>query len=106
MYKLVRQREWYFFTPRDRKYPNGDRPDRAAAGGYWKLTGANIPIQVGMIRGSKKSLDYYEGKPPKGKKTAWKMHEYNLHQDIAPPNKKVKGVSTKVRTYRVLNCSI
>jgi hypothetical protein len=31
--------EWYFFTPRDRKYPNGARPNRAAASGYWRQQG-------------------------------------------------------------------
>ncbi|GLT71062.1 hypothetical protein SLA2020_431040 [Shorea laevis] len=88
MYKLVRETEWYFFTPRERKYPNGSRPNRAAAHGYWKPTGKDKSITVGTTRGSRKSLDYYEGKHPTGKKTNWKMHEYRLHEDIAPPKKK------------------
>ncbi|VAI38847.1 unnamed protein product [Triticum turgidum subsp. durum] len=49
---LFGTREWYFFTPRDRKYPNGSRPNRAAGNGYWKA--------------------------PKGVKTDWIMHEYRL----------------------------
>lgn len=73
--------EWYFFTPRDRKYPNGARPNRSAASGYWKATGTDKPILtlIGSKRvGVKKALVFYEGRPPKGVKTDWIMHEYRL----------------------------
>ncbi|XP_028116736.1 NAC transcription factor 47-like [Camellia sinensis] len=40
-YKPYEEKEWYFFTPRDRKYKNGKRPNRAAGDGYWKVTGTN-----------------------------------------------------------------
>jgi hypothetical protein len=76
---LFGRREWYFFTPRDRKYPNGSRPNRAAGSGYWKATGADKPVEHrGRTVGIKKALVFYHGKPPRGIKTEWIMHEYRL----------------------------
>ncbi|CAL5423696.1 unnamed protein product [Camellia sinensis] len=42
---LFGEEEWYFFTPRDRKYPNGVRPNRMAASSYWKARGTDKPIR-------------------------------------------------------------
>lgn len=75
---LCGEKEWYFFTPRDRKYPNGCRPNRAAGTGYWKATGADKPIGKPKALGIKKALVFYAGKAPKGIKTNWIMHEYRL----------------------------
>lgn len=75
---LYGEKEWYFFSPRDRKYPNGSRPNRAAGTGYWKATGADKPIGRPKSVGIKKALVFYAGKAPKGVKTNWIMHEYRL----------------------------
>ncbi|KAK1278656.1 NAC domain-containing protein 68 [Acorus gramineus] len=78
---LFGHKEWYFFTPRDRKYPNGSRPNRAAGSGYWKATGADKPIApmgTGRHVGIKKALVFYAGKAPRGVKSNWIMHEYRL----------------------------
>ncbi|KAK4747340.1 hypothetical protein SAY87_026377 [Trapa incisa] len=75
---LYGEKEWYFFSPRDRKYPNGSRPNRAAGTGYWKATGADKPIGYPKPAGIKKALVFYAGKAPKGDKTNWIMHEYRL----------------------------
>ncbi|XWS41314.1 hypothetical protein CRYUN_Cryun17cG0070700 [Craigia yunnanensis] len=71
--------EWYFFTPRDKKYRNGSRPRRAAGDGYWKATGADRNLKYnGVDVGYRKALVFYRGKPPKGQKSDWMMHEYRL----------------------------
>ncbi|KAL2327690.1 hypothetical protein Fmac_021117 [Flemingia macrophylla] len=73
------EKEWYFFSPRDRKYPNGSRPNRVAGSGYWKATGTDKIITTeGRKVGIKKALVFYVGKAPKGSKTNWIMHEYRL----------------------------
>lgn len=75
--------EWLFFSPRDRKYPNGARPNRSAASGYWKATGTDKPILscASQCIGVKKALVFYKGRAPHGKKTDWMMHEYRLLND-------------------------
>ena len=75
---LYGEKEWYFFSPRDRKYPNGSRPNRAAGSGYWKATGADKPVGTPRPVAIKKALVFYAGKAPKGEKTNWIMHEYRL----------------------------
>lgn len=82
------EHEWYFFSPRDRKYPNGARPNRAAGSGYWKATGTDKPIMTAggtQKVGVKKALVFYKGRPPKGIKTNWIMHEYRLPDSGTKP---------------------
>ncbi|KAI4320747.1 hypothetical protein MLD38_034192 [Melastoma candidum] len=76
---LFGEKEWYFFSPLDRKYPNGLRPNRVAGSGYWKATGTDKVISTeGRRVGIKKALVFYVGKAPRGTKTNWIMHEYRL----------------------------
>lgn len=89
------EQEWYFFSPRDRKYPNGARPNRAATSGYWKATGTDKPIFTsngGQKVGVKKALVFYGGKPPKGIKTNWIMHEYRLIDGTSSNAKPPPGI--------------
>ncbi|KAF8018647.1 hypothetical protein BT93_H3517 [Corymbia citriodora subsp. variegata] len=88
---LYGEKEWYFFSPRDRKYPNGSRPNRAAGTGYWKATGADKPIGRPKPLGIKKALVFYAGKAPKGVKTNWIMHEYRLANVDRSASKKNKN---------------
>ncbi|KAI3445527.1 hypothetical protein Pfo_002192 [Paulownia fortunei] len=78
----IGEKEWYFYVPRDRKYRNGDRPNRVTTSGYWKATGADRMIRSENFRsiGLKKTLVFYSGKAPKGIRTSWIMNEYRLPQ--------------------------
>ncbi|KAK7309809.1 hypothetical protein RJT34_06846 [Clitoria ternatea] len=84
------ENEWYFFSPRERKYPNGVRPNRATVSGYWKATGTDKAIYSGNKHiGVKKALVFYKGRPPKGLKTDWIMHEYRLIGSRRQANKQI-----------------
>ncbi|XP_057776336.1 protein CUP-SHAPED COTYLEDON 3 [Salvia miltiorrhiza] len=80
------EREWYFFSLRDRKYPTGLRTNRATGAGYWKATGKDrevVSAANGGLLGMKKTLVFYKGRAPRGEKTKWVMHEYRLDGDFS-----------------------
>ncbi|KAE8698150.1 NAC domain-containing protein 43 [Hibiscus syriacus] len=77
------QNDWYFFSHKDKKYPTGTRTNRATAAGFWKATGRDKIIYNGVRRiGSRKTLVFYKGRAPHGKKSDWIMHEYRLEDTI------------------------
>ncbi|GAA0170926.1 DNA-binding transcription factor [Lithospermum erythrorhizon] len=106
------EQEWYFFSPRDRKYPNGARPNRAATSGYWKATGTDKPVLTcgGTQKvGVKKALVFYRGKPPKGIKSNWIMHEYRMvdnNKNNRPPGCDVPSKKGSLRLDDWVLCRI
>ncbi|CAM0956387.1 unnamed protein product [Alopecurus aequalis] len=84
------QNDWYFFSYKDRKYPTGRRTNRATATGFWKATGRDKAVRAkagagGFIIGMRKTLVFYEGRAPNGRKSDWIVHEYRLDTDENGP---------------------
>lgn len=103
MYELKREEEWYFFTSRNKKYPKGNRPNRAAGNGYWKASGADINIlscDGGHILGYKKPLVFCEGPAKSGIKTDWKMQEYRLDKHDTPSTSSDMKVKLILHLFR------
>ncbi|XP_077213389.1 NAC domain-containing protein 82-like isoform X2 [Tasmannia lanceolata] len=71
--------EWYFFSPRNRKYGTGPRIKRATDIGFWKTTGEDVPVcHNSRTVGMRRTLVFYIGRAPRGRRTDWVMHEYRL----------------------------
>ena len=93
--------EWYFFSYKDRKYPSGTRTNRATAAGFWKATGRDKPVLSSSTRtrcgtsrviGMRKTLVFYKGRAPNGRKSDWIMHEYRLQSNEHAPAQASKSL--------------
>ncbi|XP_057467505.1 NAC domain-containing protein 90-like [Actinidia eriantha] len=78
--KLCRKdpEQWFFFIPRPEKEARGGRPNRLTTSGYWKATGSPgyVYSSDSRIIGVKRTMVFYKGRAPTGRKTTWKMNEY------------------------------
>lgn len=70
--------QWFFFCPRQEREARGGRPNRTTGSGYWKATGSpgHVYSTDNKTIGIKKTMVFYKGRAPTGRKTKWKMHEY------------------------------
>ncbi|XP_076897368.1 NAC domain-containing protein 37-like [Bidens hawaiensis] len=80
------ENEWFFFSHKDRKYPTGTRTNRATSAGFWKATGRDkAVVSKDRIIGMRKTLVFYIGRAPNGRKSDWIMHEYRLQSSQHSP---------------------
>ncbi|CAI9760850.1 unnamed protein product [Fraxinus pennsylvanica] len=72
--------QWFFFVPRQERVARGGRTNRLTAQGYWKACGSPSFVYSSQDRaiGKKRTMVFYAGRVPHGRKTAWKMNEYKV----------------------------
>ncbi|XP_044462387.1 NAC domain-containing protein 90-like [Mangifera indica] len=69
--------QWFFFVPRQESEARGGRPNRLTTEGYWKATGSpGFVYTSNRAVGEKRTMVFYRGRAPNGRKTQWKMNEY------------------------------
>ncbi|KAF5182841.1 Nac domain containing protein [Thalictrum thalictroides] len=91
----------YFFTPRDRKYKMGSRPDRRTGGGFYRASGKDKPVvnKNGQKIGTKRTLVYYKGVHKNPVKTNWLMVEYVIEEHQL-------GIDNQTNSMRLDDCVV
>ncbi|KAK5803584.1 hypothetical protein PVK06_031232 [Gossypium arboreum] len=79
--------QWFYFIPRQEREARGGRASRTTASGYWKATGSPgfVYSSDDRVIGMKKTMVFYKGKAPNGRKTKWKMNEYRAIEALSDP---------------------
>ncbi|KAB1222494.1 NAC domain-containing protein 90 [Morella rubra] len=106
--------QWFFFIPRQESEARGGRPKRLTTTGYWKATGSpnNVYSSINRIIGVKRTMVFYNGRAPNGRKTEWKMNEYKaINEGEAPsssssaaPTEQLRQEFSLCRVYRKSKC--
>ncbi|CAN4121317.1 unnamed protein product [Withania somnifera] len=103
--------QWFFFTPMQDREARGGRPTRLTTQGYWKATGTPgyVYSSNNRIIGDKRTMVFYKGRAPNGKKTQWKMNEYkasdgevSLTNNVT--NLKLRHEFSLCRVYKKTKC--
>ncbi|XP_031282569.1 NAC domain-containing protein 90-like [Pistacia vera] len=101
--------QWFFFIPRQESEARGGRPNRLTTEGYWKATGSpGFVYSSNRAVGEKRTMVFYRGRAPSGRKTEWKMNEYKAIEGEAsastsatPP---VRQELSLCRVYKKSKC--
>ncbi|CAN4120204.1 unnamed protein product [Withania somnifera] len=95
--------QWFFFVPRQEREAKGGRPCRTTTCGYWKATGSPSYVYSSnsKVIGVKKSMVFYNGKAPAGKKTKWKMNEYRAIEQETSSNSSIPKLRHEMSLCRV-----
>ncbi|KAH7512194.1 hypothetical protein FEM48_Zijuj12G0064700 [Ziziphus jujuba var. spinosa] len=91
----------FFFIERQESEARGGRPNRLTSTGYWKATGSpnNIYSSDNRIIGVKRTMVFYIGRAPSGRKTEWKMNEYKATEGEAYSSSVTTSATTLPPVY-------
>ncbi|XP_031282571.1 NAC domain-containing protein 90-like [Pistacia vera] len=95
--------QWFFFIPRNESEMRGGRPNRLTTEGYWKATGSpGFVYSSNRVVGEKRTMVFYRGRAPTGRKTEWKMNEYKAIEGEASTS--VRQDFSLCRVYKKSKC--
>nr|ALC79010.1 NAC transcription factors 33 [Manihot esculenta] len=90
--------QWFFFIPRQESEARGGRPKRLTSEGYWKATGSPGHVYSNNRSiGMKRTMVFYRGRAPNGRKTDWKMNEYKAVQPDSSSSSSTAAASPTLR---------
>ncbi|KAL2250805.1 UNVERIFIED_CONTAM: NAC domain-containing protein 90 [Sesamum indicum] len=98
--------QWFFFIPRQEREARGGRPNRLTDRGYWKATGSptNVYSSENRVIGRKRTMVFYVGRAPNGRRTVWKMNEYKAIQTGNQIHPQIREQITLCRIYKTSKC--
>ncbi|XP_028795557.1 NAC domain-containing protein 90-like isoform X2 [Neltuma alba] len=101
--------QWFFFIPRQESEARGGRPRRLTTTGYWKATGSpnHVYSSENRVIGMKRTMVFYNGRAPNGRKTDWKMNEYKAiggQPSSTRPSPLLRQEYSLCRVYKKSKC--